>query len=335
MHAELAAQIQDEFELLLTKVPGKTPPEEIEALRKKIDEEQALLIQWAEEKVQLALTGHELLDAQMGHLESDLVAFKEELAEQGVEVDAGYAVDDYPMEMAAPETAARRSGAASRMQFGTYESLDPAPSLEPRTGGRKATQIPLSLSRQQSGYASEGYATGSDVLGWEGPKRGGGGGATAATNRRSGAAEGYGSGSRRRAASAAVHATAAAVAALDDEDMYGANASLPAADLGGLKYAHLEPFVPGLHSAAKEPQAPGRPLTEEDIGPGLVGCVAEVYWPDEVHPEDSLWYLVKIESVDMQTMTASIRYQNGEMEPTLSLMEVARDQHMMLINMGT
>ena len=337
--ADLAAQIQDEFELLLTKTPGKTPPEEIDGLRKKIEEEQALLIQWAEEKVQLALTGHELLDAQMGQLEGDLIAFKEELAEQGIEVDTGYVVDDYPMDMAAPETAARRG--ASRMQFPSYESLDPAASLEPRTGGRKSTQIPLSISRQQSGYGSEGYATGSDMLGWEAPsKRGGGGGGVGGggapgvggSNRRSNVAEGYGS--RRRAASAAVHATAAAVAALDDDDgLYGA---VPApTDLAVVKYADLEPFVPGLLSAAKQPQAPGRPLTEEDIGPNLVGCVAEVFWPDEADPEGSSWYLVKIESVDMQSKTASIRYQNGEMEPTLSLLEVAKEQHMMLINMGS
>ena len=76
-------------------------------------------------------------------------------------------------------------------------------------------------------------------------------------------------------------------------------------------------------------------MTEEDIGPNLVGCVAEVFWPDEADPEGSSWYLVKIESVDMQSKTASIRYQNGEMEPTLSLLEVAKEQHMMLINMGS
>jgi hypothetical protein len=93
-------------------------------------------------------------------------------------------------------------------------------------------------------------------------------------------------------------------------------------------------LVPGLAHAAREPQAPGRPLTEQDINQNLVGRIAEVYWPDETNPSGSLWYLVKIESVDLQRMTASIRYQNGEMEPDLSLLEVARDEHMMLVNMA-
>ena len=183
---------------MLTKVPGKTPPEEITALRNKIEGEQALLIQWAEEKVQLALTGHELLDSQMANLAEDLGAFKEELLEQGIEVDAY--VDEYAIDVAPPEPQGRRTG--SRMQFATpYESLEPQASLDPRgavgvgVGARKSSQIPLSLSRQQSGYGSEGYGTGSDVIGWDAPKQQRGGG----NSRRGNAAEGYG-GSRRRAA---------------------------------------------------------------------------------------------------------------------------------------
>ena len=158
--------------------------------------------------------------------------------------------------------------------------------------------------------------------------------------RSSAAVDGFGS--RRRAASAAIHATTAAVAALEEDD-YGANAAAVAtgggggggADLGmgAVPVVVLEPFVHGLAHAAKEPQAPGRAFTEQDINQGLIGQIAEVCWPDD-GPTGSLWYLVKIESVDLQTMTASIRYQNGEMENQLSLLEVARDGHMMLVNMA-
>lgn len=314
---------------MLTKVPGKTPPEEITALRNKIEGEQALLIQWAEEKVQLALTGHELLDSQMANLAEDLGAFKEELLEQGIEVDAY--VDEYAMDVAPPEPQGRRSG--SRMQFATpYESLEPQVSLDPRggvgVGGRKSSQIPLSLSRQQSGYGSEGYGTGSDVIGWDAPKQQRGGG----NSRRGNAAEGYG-GSRRRAAAASVHATAAAVAALDDDE-YANGGAVVRNEMDAYQVPAMGELVPGLAHAVREPQAPGRPLTEQDINQNLVGRIAEVYWPDETNPSNSLWYLVKIESVDLQRMTASIRYQNGEMEPDLSLLEVARDQQMMLVNMA-
>ena len=171
--AELGAQIQDNFEALLAKVPGKTPPEEIAALRKRIEEDQAQLIQWAEEKIELGRTGHVIVDDQMLALENDIKSFQDEM---GIDIDHGYGIDDYGMEMHQPEPdVGRRSG--SRMQFGGgYDSLEPQMMLEPRSGGgggggRKSTQIPLSLSRQQSGYGSEGYATGSDVMGWDQPKR--------------------------------------------------------------------------------------------------------------------------------------------------------------------
>jgi hypothetical protein len=333
-NVDLASQIEAEFHLLLAKVPGKTPPDEITALRKKIEEEQALLIQWAEEKVQLALTGHELLDSQMANLSEDQNLFKEELNDQGIEVD-GY-VDEYAMDIAPPESQGRRTG--SRMQFATpYDSLDPQASLDPRGtgvgggGGRKSNQISLSISRAQSGYGSEGYGTGSDIIGWDASKQQRGGG----SNRRNnvgGGDQGYGS--RRRAASASVHATTAAVAALDDDEYANGGAAIPRSDMDPYQVAAMAELVPGLAHAAREPQAPGRPLTEQDINQNLVGRIAEVYWPDETNPSGSLWYLVKIESVDLQRMTASIRYQNGEMEPDLSLLEVARDEHMMLVNMA-
>jgi len=266
----------------------------------------------------------------MANLADNLNLFKEELVEQGIEVD-GY-VDEYAMDVAPPEPQGRRSG--SRMQFATpYDSLEPQVSLDPRgtaVGNRKSNQISLSLSRQTE-YGSEGYGTGSDVIGWDTSKQQRGGG----SNRRNNAGGGdQGYGSRRRAASASVHATTAAVAALDDDEYANGGAAIPRADMDPYQVAAMAELVPGLAHAAREPQAPGRPLTEQDINQNLVGRIAEVYWPDETNPSGSLWYLVKIESVDLQRMTASIRYQNGEMEPDLSLLEVARDEHMMLVNMA-
>jgi hypothetical protein len=336
---DLGASIQENFDALLNLAPGKAPAEEVAALRKRIEEDQALLIQWAEEKVQLALTGHELLDTQMAQLETDLASFRDELGEQGIEVGEGYVMDDYPMDVAPPEPVGRRSGGA-RLGYG-YDSLEPQASLGVGVGGgggvaRKSTQIPLSLSRQQSGYGSEGgYGTGSEAMGWDAARRGGGVvGGGGAGRRASAAVPDPGYNSRRRAASAAVHATAVAVAALDEDDGgYGAPAAPGAGPVPGEQAPVLEPYVPGLQHFSKSPQAPGRPLEEGDISPALVGRIAEVFWPDEANPTASMWYLVKIETVNMVTKTAVIRYQNGEMEPDLSLVDVARDQHMMLVTM--
>lgn len=42
--------------------------------------------------------------------------------------------------------------------------------------------------------------------------------------------------------------------------------------------------------SATKPQAPGQYLGDADIGPGLIGRHAELWWPD-----DSLWYLIEIQ----------------------------------------
>lgn len=43
-------------------------------------------------------------------------------------------------------------------------------------------------------------------------------------------------------------------------------------------------------------QLQGRALRDSDISPSLEGQRAEMFWPD-----DNLWYLVEINSVDMHT----------------------------------
>lgn len=48
---------------------------------------------------------------------------------------------------------------------------------------------------------------------------------------------------------------------------------------------------------------PGRPLRDSDISPSLEGQRAEMFWPD-----DNLWYLVEIATVDMRTHQVRIMY---------------------------
>jgi hypothetical protein len=331
LYTELAVQIQEEFDALM-KSP-KQPEKEVAEMRRKIEANQSLLIQWAEEKAQLALTGYELIDTQYEQVNADLAGLAAELQATGQMMEDGYGgIDDYSMDMAPPEPSGRRG--ASRLHYAP--SFDPGleQSLGLETGrgglttGRKSTTIPLNLSRQQSEYGSEGpYPSGSDYLtgGWDAPKSRLGG-----SGRRGGlTTDGMGqsgAGARRRAAaSAAVQA----IAAFDDDD-FSARDQVPMTGEG--EQFVLKPFVPGLAKAAKSPQAPGKLLTEADICPDLAGRVAEVFWPDETDPAESLWYLVKIESIDMGSLTASIRYQNGESEPQLDLVEVAREGHMMLLH---
>ena len=73
------------------------------------------------------------------------------------------------------------------------------------------------------------------------------------------------------------------------------------------------------------PQVPGQLLNQADIGPGLVGRRAEMWWPD-----DSQWYLIVINAVDPATNAASIMYTTGETEENINLNEICREGHMQI-----
>ncbi|MEW5305346.1 MAG: hypothetical protein WDW38_005613 [Sanguina aurantia] len=77
--------------------------------------------------------------------------------------------------------------------------------------------------------------------------------------------------------------------------------------------------------SATKPQAPGQFLGDADIGPGLIGRHAELWWPD-----DSLWYLIEIQEVDMASKRAKVLYSTGDIEE-LELEQTAKDRHMVLI----
>ncbi|KAK9788296.1 hypothetical protein WJX73_004548 [Symbiochloris irregularis] len=81
----------------------------------------------------------------------------------------------------------------------------------------------------------------------------------------------------------------------------------------------------GKAQAADAPLATGRLLTYADVGAGLKGRQAELFWPD-----DKLWYLVEIIGINMKTRSAKITYTSGE-EEELKVDEIIREGHMSLI----
>ncbi len=87
------------------------------------------------------------------------------------------------------------------------------------------------------------------------------------------------------------------------------------------------PGLAGLQTSAAQPQAPGTLLREADVNPALIGRRAELYWPD-----DNLWYIIEIQSVDLMTKRAQILYITGESEE-LDLNEIIKEGHMSLITM--
>jgi hypothetical protein len=68
-------------------------------------------------------------------------------------------------------------------------------------------------------------------------------------------------------------------------------------------------------------------LQVADIRPELQGRQAEMYWPD-----DNMWYLIEIHTVNVVNKTAIIVYRTGEVEE-LNLSEIANEGHMSLIEM--
>ena len=88
--SDLAAQIQDNVELVLQRPPvaagrrgGGGGHDEVAELRQRIDADQRLLVQFAEEKVQLAVAGYDLLDMHLNQLDIDMHDLQEELAAVG------------------------------------------------------------------------------------------------------------------------------------------------------------------------------------------------------------------------------------------------------------
>eukprot|EP00887_Chlorella_sp_A99_P004772 scaffold4.g4772.t1 len=348
---DLAAQIQDNVELVLGKTAaraGTAVAEEVAELRARIDVDQRLLVQFAEEKVQLAVAGYDLLDSHLAQLDIDIHDLGEELAAVGGKHCCqtvmglrtygalgealgdylGGGTDDGP-------TTSRRSG---RMRDApSFDSLADPSVVD--GGLKRKTTVTLSLSRQVSGL---------DDAATPGSSAGGGGGSTRRTTPAaaaatagtpaapapppSGLAEAYQPASgRRRAASANVHAAAAAVAAMEEDDAGEVTGSAAAAGgvapgAGAALLQPLPPLVPGLAPSATQPQAPGRLLNSADINAGLVGRVAELFWP-----ADGNWYLIRFESVDMATRRAHILYNTGEQE-SLSLDDIQRDGHCSLIS---
>lgn len=84
--------------------------------------------------------------------------------------------------------------------------------------------------------------------------------------------------------------------------------------------------LPETAGGAPQPSPQGRRLTNEMISGDMVGRMGELFWPD-----DAMWYLVKIEKIDLKARTAQMVYvPTGEQE-NCELDEIIRDGHLMVL----
>ena len=331
---DLSQKVDDQVNRIAQIPSGKSRSEEVKQETEKLKADQSLLIQWSEEKVQLAVQGHELLGKYAQSLEGDITNLTQFLTDTGqLEIDE-YMPDEYGMHQDAhlyDSVPARRAGSS---KFGYTSSMDGYEPDQPSSGKplqqqKLRTNIPLTVNRQTTSAYGDGVSS-------MNPDDGSMGGIdvnTTSKRRRS-----QNDGRRRSAAAAVSQATAMVAAAMYDDDDYldektPVDDSMMQIDASAqMQYAPVpsEPFIPGLKECAKKPQAARRRLTEDDINIALVGKIAEVYWVAD-SPDESMWYLVKVESVDLPAKTACVRYQNGEVEADLNLAEVAQEGHMLLV----
>jgi len=87
--------------------------------------------------------------------------------------------------------------------------------------------------------------------------------------------------------------------------------------------------LPATAGGAPNPSPEGHRLTAEMVSPDMQGRMGELFWPD-----DAMWYLVRVEKVDLKSRTAQCVYvPTGELE-NVELEEVIRDGHLMMLPMG-
>ncbi|KDD71874.1 hypothetical protein H632_c4250p0, partial [Helicosporidium sp. ATCC 50920] len=126
---DLGVQIQEYMELCLQlkpSIPGRKTADDatLEDLKARIEADQRLLIQFAEEKVQLACLGYDLLDNHLGQLDQDVTALAEELQQSATDFpDMG---DASFMDTPAFEDGGSRRGARMR-DMSSFDAPDSAP----------------------------------------------------------------------------------------------------------------------------------------------------------------------------------------------------------------
>lgn len=325
---DLAERIRVNIDACLTKSPhcdlgpGSAEAQEVAELRQQIEDDQRMLVQWAEEKMSLACIMADLLDMHVLQLDKDLQGLEAELDGISADLDDGYDPGASAEEARRQrqrdleiEAEMREQKRVKREEAERRQSLSvgaPNSSLDPLSGSLAPSSQPLraTLSRGSAGSPSVFPSPAGHHI--QNGRR---------QNLEALPTMGSEQNSKRKAAQAAVHAAAQALAqdnGLDDEGF--------GLDEGAGPAPYMPTLPPGMQTSAATPQAPGRLLTYGEINESLRGRRAELFWPD-----DNLWYLIEIHDLDLSNQKAQIMYVTGETEE-LDLTEIVREGHMSLVS---
>lgn len=300
----LQQELQANVNALLQMPPQYLQPTpEYDEVSERVASDQKLLVQFAEEKVQLAQQAHDLLEVHALELERVTDDLEKELRRSNP--DDGLGLDAYLNDSVNFLDNAR--GKTPRLDDWTVPLPEPPPSLATAPSMvLAAAAAPPPAKKASQLVASKG-------------KR---------------ARDEDGAPFQQLKKKASVAALALPLQPSYEE--YGLEAPLqgyeeapPPAEPGGpVPFMRAPPA--GYKASAQRPQAQAfggetHFLTPADVKQDLVGRHAELFWPD-----DNLWYLIEIQSVDVATKEARVLYSTGDFE-TLNLEETAQNMHMVLI----
>ncbi|KAG2434312.1 hypothetical protein HYH02_012334 [Chlamydomonas schloesseri] len=301
---DLSAEVQANTSTLLSLPPAyQQPGPEYEEVLNRVAASQKMLLQFADEKVQLAQQAHDLLEMHALELERVTDDLEKELRKNNPDGGLDY-LQDFTLDTGRGKTPRLDEFNMSLQQ---ELSLPPPPAAAPAAAPKKAAAA--------ANVASKGKRPRDE----------------------DGGAGGAGGGAPTPAGPQAVKKKASTAAPLNSQPSTFEDyqiESLPAyEEPGAAAEANPVPFMrpppAGYKASSSRPQASTggnvRYLMLEDIGDGLVGRHAELFWPD-----DNLWYLIEIQEVYVAQREARVLYSTGDFE-TLSLEETARDMHMVLI----
>ncbi|KAG2494428.1 hypothetical protein HYH03_007480 [Edaphochlamys debaryana] len=299
---DLSAELQTNVQLLLAMPPlyrQPAPTPEYEDLVNRVASSQKLLLQFAEEKVQLAQQAHQLLEYHALELERVTDDLDKELRKNNPDGGLEY-LQDFAL-----DTARGKTPRLEEFNMSLQQELALPPAPAPAVAPSKKASVANVASKGKRPRDEDGNA----------------GGAVA------GAAPSQPH-VKKKASAAAMQPLNTQASTFDD---YGLD-SLPAYDEPAAAEApvpFMRPPPPGYKASSQKPQAATgglvRYLCQDDIGEALVGRHAELFWPD-----DNLWYLIEIQEVQVGSREARVLYSTGDFE-TLNLEETARDMHMVLI----
>lgn len=303
---------------------GSESASEVAELRSMIEADQQMLIQFAEEKMALACQCYDLVDMHLMQIERDIDVFEGEIQAQDALEAVEAELPAYGVEPIRNSKRLKEADKPERIVKDTRRRDRDTPERSTRLGEDPAAAIKrqqqlqmeqLRLQHQQQQQQQMQQLQQQQLQQQIQMQQMHQQHAAQAMQQGTGPQGGYSSpymasptasGSFRRGG----HFASSSFRGADDE--FG---------LGG----YQRDLPPHLSHSAPKPQLQGRALRDSDISPSLEGQRAEMFWPD-----DNLWYLVEINSVDMHTHQAKVIYTTGETEE-IDLDEIVRDKALSLI----